>query len=184
MGSPMNPQQNSDSPMVLLRRLHRWRMAFFGVTILLAGAIGGAAATLLTLRYVGQRVPPAPEFVVERMLDRLSERLHLTPEQVQQARGILLKHVQKLRGIWEEGRTAIIRELEVLDQDMSRVLDKDQEQLWHQLHEPLARPFRRGPFRRGLGPGGWVAPPGDRGGPASASPNRPPPPDANAAQHR
>jgi hypothetical protein len=180
----MSQQENSDSSMVLLRRLHRWRMAFFGLIILLAGALGGAAATLLTLRYVGHKGPPTPEFVVERMLDRLSERLHLTPEQAQQARVILLKHVQKLRGIWEEGRTAIIRELEGLDRDMSQVLDKEQQQLWHQLHDPLARPFRRGPFRRGLGPGGWMAPPSDRGGPASVSPDRPRPPDANAAQHQ
>jgi hypothetical protein len=172
MGSPMNPHESIDGRLILLRRLQRWRMAFLGVIILFGGAMSGAAATLLILRYVGQKGPLSPPFMVERMLERLDDRLHLTADQRRQAKPILLQHVQKLRGIWEEGRTAIRQELELLDRDMSQVLDKDQEQLWRQLHEPLVRPFRRGPMRRPLGPGGWTGlPDGSRG--------RAPIPDAN-----
>jgi hypothetical protein len=175
MGDPVNPQGNLDNPMVLLCRLHRWRMAFFGLIILLAGMLGGAAATLLLQRYAGHRSPPPVEFVVAQMLDRLTDRLHLMPEQVQQLRPILQKHVQKLRGIREEGRTAIIQELELLGHEVAQVLDKDQRQRWRELHEPLARPFRRGPLLRGLGPGGL------RSGPSGVPPVSPAVPDANAA---
>ena len=163
MGDPVNPQRNLDNPMVLLCRLHRWRMAFFGLIILLAGLLGGAAATLLVLRYTGPKSLPPVELIVAQMLDRLTDRLHLTPEQVQQIKPILQKHVQKLRGIREEGRTAIIQELELLGHEVSQVLDQDQRQLWRELHEPLARPFRRGLLRRGFGPGG-MGPAGLRSG--------------------
>jgi hypothetical protein len=40
MGNSVNPNENADTPMVLLRRLHHWRMAFFGVVIL-AGMFSG-----------------------------------------------------------------------------------------------------------------------------------------------
>ena len=183
MGDPVNPQGSLDNPMVLLCRLHRWRMAFFGLIILLAGMLGGAAVTLLILRYAGHRSPAPVEFVVAQMLDRLTDRLHLTPEQVERIRPILHKHVQKLRGIREVGRTAIIQELELLDREVSQVLDQDQRQLWRELHEPLARQFRRGPLRRGLGPGG-VGPVGLRPGSPGMSSVSPPTSDANAAAHK
>jgi hypothetical protein len=182
MGDPVNPRGGLDNPIVLLCRLHRWRMAFFGLIILLAGMLGGAAATLLVLRCVGQKTPPSAELVVAQMLGRLGDRLGLMPDQAKQLRPILQRHVQKLHGIREEGRTAIVQELELLDRDVSQVLDKDQKRLWRELHEPLARQFRRGPLRYGLGPGGWMGAPGEGRGLLYA-PSRSLTPDANAARH-
>ena len=57
MGDSMNPSENLDSPTVLLRRLHRWRMAFFGLMILIAGLTTGAAVTLLVVDWRGPDRP-------------------------------------------------------------------------------------------------------------------------------
>ena len=57
MGSSVNPNESSESPTVLLRRLHHWRMAFFGMVILLAGMLSGAAVTLLIVGHLGPKDP-------------------------------------------------------------------------------------------------------------------------------
>jgi hypothetical protein len=101
------------------------------------------------------------------------------PEQAEQLRPILQKRIQKLRGIREEGRLAIVEELELLDREVSHVLDSNQKQLWREMHEPLARQFRRGPLRRGLGPGG-MPPSGLKSGVPNSSTVSPTTPDANA----
>ena len=189
MGSPMNPSENADTPMVLLRRLHHWRMAFFGVVILLAGMLSGAATTLLIVRHLGPNRPPPPVRAVKMMLARLSGPLHLTPEQSPQVEPILQKHFVRLDQIQENGQKAIAEELRLLSQEMAGVLTVEQMGLWERLFLDLPGPIRHVPqgFGPGLGrgpapPGGWRGPPEGRGGPFHG-PSRSPGPDTNTVPH-
>jgi hypothetical protein len=190
MGSSINQNDSSESPTVLLRRLHHWRMAFFGVVILLAGMLGGTAATLLAIGYMGSRNPPPPVRAVKMLLERLSGPLHLTAEQRRQAEPILQKHVARLDQIQQDGQKAIQDELRLLSEEMGALLTQDQMGLWEQFFLELPGAIRHIPQERGPGPGlgrgpapgpgGWRGPPGDRRGPFH-TPSHLPAPDANAA---
>ncbi|MBN1506230.1 MAG: hypothetical protein JW955_05265 [Sedimentisphaerales bacterium] len=182
MGSEMNPHDNADSPVVLLRRLHRWRMAFFGLVILLAGMLGGAAITLATIgRSQWGGPPPVPvEEVVTRIIDGVAPRLHLSPEQVRQVQPILQKHMTRLHGIWADSREQIVEELRAMSGEIEPVLNENQQRLWQQYMQGLPGPFRRGggPLHVGGGPGpgrgpGRAAGPGGRFGPRRGAPSEP-----------
>ena len=166
MGGAMNHNEGNESSTILLRRLHHWRMAFFGVVILLAGMLGGAAVTLLALGRPGPREPLPPVPAVKLMLTRLSEPLNLTDEQGRKIEPILQKHLGKLDQIQQDGQKAIAEELRLLSQDLGSILTEDQMHLWERLFQDLPSPIRRGPgFGRGPAPsGGWRGPPiGPRG---------------------
>jgi hypothetical protein len=188
MGDPINQHENPDSPTVLLRRLHRWRMAFFGLVILLAGMLSGAAVTLLAVRPIrhpwSDPLPPA-----EVLLRQVLPRLHLSAEQTEQVEPIIREHYQKLDAIRQKGRTEIEGELKLMNEEMLGVLNKEQAHLWVQLLQGLPAQIRhvpepygpgggRGPgFRRRMGPPGAMRQPGPRL-PAG------PPPEANTVPHQ
>jgi hypothetical protein len=195
MGSEMNQHDSPDNPMVLLRRLHRWRMAFFGLVILMAGMLSGAAVALLVVGHIGRQGTPPPLGVVKGMLAQLGPRLNLSAEQRDRMEPILLRHMQRLEQIGDDGRTAIVEELRTLDEEMATVLNEGQMRQWEQLLQGLPGQIRHAPggFGPGLGPG----PGGGRGmgrgrfgagrsgqGPFRVSPNTPPVPEANAVPSR
>jgi len=159
----MNPSENLDSPTVLLRRLHRWRMAFFGLVILIAGLTIGAATTLLVLHRAGPEAVLPPDRARVVIMDRIVPRLHLSPPQAEQVGPILQKHMARLEEIREQGRQQIVKELQAMDTEMSTVLSPDQQQLWQNLLRELPGPFPRGPGGR-YGPGPRGGPFGPRGG--------------------
>jgi hypothetical protein len=161
MGDSMSQLENRDSPTVLLRRLHRWRMAFFGLIILIAGLTTGAAATLLVLHATGPRRPGPADRGYQMVLEQIMPRLHLSPEQAGRVGPILRKYMQRLEEIREQGRLQITRELQAMDAEMSGVLNPDQQQRWQDLLRGLPGQFPRGPGRYGPGPKG---PGGPRGG--------------------
>jgi hypothetical protein len=182
MGSTMNQPENLDSPTVLLCRLHRWRMAFFGLIILIAGLVIGAAAAVLVLPRTSQERPPSPERGRQMMLERIMPRLGLSPEQARQVGPILQKHMQRLEEIREQGRTQIAEELDAMDESLSAVLTPDQQQRWRGLMRDLPGQFPREQGRYGPGPRGGQGPRGGGQGrgrrsmePLQLSPNEPSP---------
>jgi len=186
----MNQNESGTTPTALLRRLHHWRMAFFGMVILVAGMLGGAAATLLAVRRVTPpgRLAPPPD--VEVLLTRLNEPLHLTAEQHEQVKPILQKHMTRLGQIQEDGRKAIAEELRLLTQEMAGVLTEEQMGVWQRLFLDLPPRMRHIPqelgpgYGRGPGPGprGWRSPPAGRGPLHMRS--TPPAPEANTVPQR
>lgn len=185
MGSSMNPNESNETPTVLLRRLHHWRMAFFGMVILLAGMLSGAAVTLLVVGHVGR---PSTLPVDRGLIDRLTGPLHLTAEQSRQAEPILQKHMARLGQIREEGQKAIAEELRLMSQQMAGVLTEDQMRLWERLFLDLPGPMRHIPRELGPGlgrgpapPGGWRGPPEGRG--PLHGPSRSIVPGPNAVPH-
>ncbi|MCX5644578.1 MAG: hypothetical protein NTZ17_07810 [Phycisphaerae bacterium] len=189
MGNSVNPSESGESPTVLLRRLHHWRMAFFGLIILLAGMLSGAAVTLLIIPHLGPDRPQPPVHAVKMMLTRLSGPLHLTPEQRQQVEPILKSHMTRLDQIQGDGQKVIAEELRLMSQQMAGVLTEDQMRLWERLFLDLPGSIRHIPQELGPGygrgpapPGGWRGPPAGRGGPPHMS-SRPTAPDANTVPH-
>ena len=54
MGDLMSPIDPNANPTILLSRLHRWRMAFFGLVILMAGVVIGAGSVMI---WAGHKTP-------------------------------------------------------------------------------------------------------------------------------
>lgn len=161
MGNVMKHADSNENPTVLLRRMHRWRMAFFGLAILLAGVTIGAAGAILVVRPTGgPRLLPI-EMMVRGLLTKFREELRITDEQAEQIRAVLearMKNLQKLR---EEARPKIEEQLKAMKAEVNEVLTEEQQKRWQEMLKHVEREFHRG-MRRGPGmPGG----PGGPGGP-------------------
>jgi hypothetical protein len=167
-----------------IRKLHRWRMAFFGAVILLAGVVIGGSAAMILLPHRLLTPPPGPEFESLRMMPSLRRDLGLSPEQSARIAPILEKYMKQLAEIRMQARAEIVQTLDQMNEDISKVLTDRQERIWQHGLDRLERGVRPGPGgrgRRGQGPGGMrqrrgpgrrgMGPYGPRRGPAG--PNTP-----------
>lgn len=159
----MNQADLNENPIVLLRRLHRWRMAFFGLVILLAGITIGAAGTLLVVRPEPPGPPRDPDVAVAMMMGRFRNELQLTPDQMNAIRAVLRERMQRLHEIREQARPEIESQLEALKSEIDAVLTEEQRGRWQRIVSRLEGEFRYG-MRRGPGRPGGPRPEGYRGG--------------------
>jgi len=186
MGDPMSPIDHNTNPAVLLSRLHRWRMAFFGLVILLAGFVIGAGAVLIWASHRGPGKarawpngpgpiqPPQGEVLVQQ----LQPYLRLSDQQVQAIIPIVREHMSSLHYIRQEARPKVAEQLRLMDKQISDVLNKDQKRLWDRRFRLLQEQLQ------------WQVPPyrgrpQDPKGPMPARPRQgepslPPPPDRGA----
>jgi Spy/CpxP family protein refolding chaperone len=149
MGDTMSNTEVTDKlTITYMRKLHRWRMAFFGVIILLAGIVIGGASMMILVpqRLIGP--PSGPEFQGLRMIPMLERDLGLTPEQSKKIKPILTENMEKLREIRMNARSEIGQVLEQMQKQISAVLTERQRQLWQEQLNRLQRELRPG-GRRG-----------------------------------
>lgn len=186
----MSQTETTDSPNVdYMRKLHRWRMAFFGLVILLAGLVIGVSSTLMLVRHRPMGPPWGPEYVSERMIRHLQQELDLSPEQVKKIEAIVEKRMQKLEAIRKEARPKVAEQLKLMNEEISAVLTEEQRRDWQENWKRQFHRFQRPP-RPGEGPRRRGGPPDRmRRGPerfgAPPDPNRPPiPPEEYEARHK
>jgi len=169
----MNQTDNTETTDSLsvnyMRKMHRWRIAFFGLAILLAGIVIGAALTLIWVRPRPIGWPSGPEFVSKKMIYDLQRYLHLSREQTEKAESILQKHMRKLNDIRMNARPQIVEQLRLMNEEISAVLTEQQKQIWQDRLQQLQRQLQ--PPGRRLG-GGVEGPPRGR----SRGKYGPPPP--------
>jgi hypothetical protein len=156
----MSQNKTTDNPLVSnINKAHMWRMAFFGVIILIAGiAIGGSAMLIFAPDKIIQP-PPGPEFRSLRMIPPLRRNLDLGPEQAEKIKPILDKHMQKLNTIRTEARSEIAETLKQMNQEITAILTEEQQQRWQREIDRLQRELRP---RGGPGPGRGEGPGGPR----------------------
>ena len=131
MGDAMSKTEGTDNLTVsCMHRLQRWRMAFFGVVILLAGLVIGGASMLIFMPHRLMRPPRGPEFETMRMIGPLRRDLGLSGEQTERIKPILDKHMGKLSDIREDARSEISKTLEKMNQEISAILTEGQRQIW------------------------------------------------------
>jgi len=144
-------EANDNTIIECVQKAHRWRMAFFGLVILLAGIVIGATSVIVLLKPKPVGPPAGPEFVSETMIRGLRRQLGLSPEQIEKVESILQKHMQKLHEIRMNARPQIAEQLRLMNEEISSVLTEQQRQIWQERLLPLQRQLRqRGP-RRGNG---------------------------------
>ncbi len=157
MGGAMSNKETIDNPPVnCIDKLHRCRMAFFGVVILVAGVVIGGASMMILAPDKLMKPPRGPEFGSQRMIPPLRRELGLSPEQEEKIKPILDSHMEKLDEIRTAARSEIEEALTQMNEGISEILTEEQRQIWQRSLDRLDREFRRG----GGGPRG----PGFRGG--------------------
>jgi len=156
----MSQNQTTDNTIVSqINKAHTWRMAFFGLIILIAGiAIGGSSMLIFAPKKLIQP-PPGPEFRSLRMIPPLRRDLGLTPEQAEKIKPILDKHMQKLDTIRTEARSEIAETLKQMNREIAAILTDQQQQLWQREIDRLQNELRP---RGGPGPGRGEGPGGPR----------------------
>jgi hypothetical protein len=157
-----------------LQKMHRRRMALFGLVILTAGVAIGAACAVIFIPRPAPFPGPDPPFM---MAERLERVLELAPEQKEKIRQISKATFETLHKIQEEAKPKIDAQIKQMNEQISAALTDDQRQKWQRELEDFQNRFREG-WRRGGGRPGEEGP-GRRRGPGD--PNRYPsgPNDAN-----
>jgi len=155
----MSRNQTTDNLVVShINKTHTWRMAFFGLIILIAGIVIGGSSMLILAPNKLIQPPPGPEFNSMRIIPPLRRNLGLAPEQAEKIKPILDKHMQKLATIRIEARSEIAETLNQMNQEIAAILSDQQQQLWQREISRLQNELRPrggpGGPRRGEGPGG------------------------------
>ena len=152
----MSQNETTNNPAVShMNKAHNWRMAFFGLIILVAGVVIGGSSMLIFAPEKLIQPPPGPEFSSMRMIPPLSRELGLDPEQAEKIKPILDKHMQKLNTIRIEARSEIGETLKQMNEEIAAILSDEQKQLWHRELDRLQGELRPGGGPRwGEGPGG------------------------------
>lgn len=177
----MNQTEPPDSPTIVLRKLHRWRMAFFGLVILVAGVVIGAGSMLIFVRHQPMGGPAVQEFTGKRMIRGLQRDLDLSPEQVEKIEPILRERMQKLHEIRRKARPQIAEQLRLMNEEVSSLLDEHQKDLWQQHLARLQRKLRPGPRRRRGGRRRHHLGPEERFGRSQEPFDRPPPAERHSS---
>ena len=154
----MSRNETINNPAVShINKAHNWRMAFFGLIILVAGVVIGGSSMLIVAPKKLMQPPPDPEFSSMRMIPPLSRDLDLDPEQAEKIKPILDKHMQKLNTIRIEARSEIGETLKQMNEEIAAILTDEQKQLWHRELDRL-----QGELRPGGGGPRWGEGPGNR----------------------
>jgi hypothetical protein len=139
MGDPMTPIEPNTNPALLVAQVHRWRTAFLGVVVLLAGVAIGIGAALI---WAGHRMPvrlgagSRPPIVNEqrfegaRLIVTLRDFLRLSDQQVHDITPIIREHMANIQRIRKEVRPKVAEELRSMDKRITEELNKDQRRKW------------------------------------------------------
>ena len=155
MGGAMSQNATTDNPIVSnINKAHMWRMAFFGLVILIAGAVIGGSSMLILAPKKFKRPQLGPDIASGRMVGQLHRELRLTPEQTKKIKPILKEHMEMLHNIRIDAQDQIDEALEQMNEQISDILTDRQKKMWESRLQRLQRPLRGGGPRWGEGPGG------------------------------
>ena len=140
MGDPMTPIEPNTNPALLVAQVHRWRTAFLGMVVLLAGVAIGIGAALI---WAGNRMPVRLGPVSKppnlddpridpgaRLIVTLRDFLRLSDQQVQNITPIIRERMANIQRIRKEVRPKVAEELRSMDRRITEELNKEQRRKW------------------------------------------------------
>lgn len=136
-----------------LPRTSALKPILFIVLTLISGIIIGAGMMLIVKGSPTSEktLPPAPEYMSGRMIQRIARELKLPPEQQEQLGPILQKHMKAMDDIRLEARPKIMEEIKQMNDEIMAILDEQQQQLWQDQMRHMQEHFTRMRNRRGTG---------------------------------
>ena len=151
----MSQNETTDNQIVSsINKAHMWRMAFFGLVILIAGGVIGGSFMLIFAPEKIIKPSRGPEFASVRMVGQLHRELRLSPEQAEKIEPILKEHMQTLNNIRIDAQDQIGEALEEMNEQISSILTDRQKLMWESRLRRLQSPLHGGGPRWGEGPGG------------------------------
>jgi hypothetical protein len=155
---------NNQNQNIYLIKMHQWRMAFWGLVILLAGIVIGVSSILIVQWRFIKGPRPGPEIMVNRMVRGLQHELDLSRQQRDKIEPIIHKHMSKLDEIRRNARPLIEQEMRLMNEEIALILNPEQKILWERMLRNL--PIEPGPGQRppeNQGPFGQPPPPRPEG---------------------
>ncbi len=150
----MNTEQNNHPNLEHIKKIYYWRTAFFGLVILIAGTVIGAATMSIMSTQKLRRPPRGQEFRSLQVLPPLRRDLGLSQEQSEKIKPLLDEHMKKLQDIRENARIEIENTLQQMNEEISTILTDRQRDIWQREMSQLQRELRPGgPRRNGMGRG-------------------------------
>lgn len=153
-----------------------WKLVLLLTGIFLAGAVTGIFGTVRFARHFLEKRPSPDQWAPAR-LKMLTDRLALTPEQVERLRPILRRDMEDLKTVRETSFKDTRAIFERMDRDIIAVLTPGQREKFEQMNREMRERFQKF-MQRGPGtPGGKNDRP-RRDGPPPGEGGEPPPPPA------
>lgn len=147
----MSETEKMDNLIIAMQKMHRWRMAFFGLVILLAGIVIGISIMLIVNPSKFKAPLPPPEIASERMIRDLRHHLHLSPEQADIIMPILKEHLERMHEIRMGVRPQIVEQIRAMDEQISPLLNDQQRQIWRQHFQRMQKDLEQGPRLKRFG---------------------------------
>lgn len=114
----------------------------FSILILISGIIIGSGITLMVaIRFDNSSPPPEPEHMSRRMVQRITQELHLSPEQQKQLGPIIKQHMKAMDDIRQEARPKIMEIIKQMNDEVMAILDEGQKQIWKDKSRRMQKPF-------------------------------------------
>ena len=145
--SELKSEQSSTTPV--------FKPILFSALILISGIVIGAGLTLIVTGNSNTRksLPPAPEYMSARMVKRIAGELNLSPEQQEQLKPIVQKHMKAMDDIRRKARPEISEELKQMNEEILSILNEPQRKIWQNRIQRMQVHFTRMGHRRGSGGG-------------------------------
>ena len=109
----------------MLNRSTTWAVVFL-VTTFAAGIAVGAGGRTLWVRHASAAAPERPRGL-DRMMDELTEELHLGPGQRDSVRAIVQRHRTRMTAVWETVRPRFDSMRAQMDSEVARQLTPEQQ---------------------------------------------------------
>lgn len=122
----------------------------FSTLILISGIAIGAGLTLIITgdSDTPKSLPPGPEYMSVRMVERIVRELKLSPQQHEQLRPIVQKHTKAMEDIRQEARPKISSEIKEMNEEIIAILDERQKKIWQDKIQRMQEHFTRMRHRR------------------------------------
>ena len=127
------------------RKSRVWTTVLMAVLIFVAGAaVGGGATVLLALNRLEYALHH-PQMMPQRLTDRLTRRLDLTPDQATRVRQIITVRQEAFEEIRRDLYPRVTAELDGSRDEIAEVLTDEQRVKWSAWFEQARRRFRPPP---------------------------------------
>jgi hypothetical protein len=125
----------------------------FSLLILVSGIIIGAGLTLIVTgnSATQKTMPPGPEYMSSRMVNRIVRELKLSPQQHELLKPIVQKHMKAMEDVRQEARPKISAEIKQMNEEIASILNDRQKEIWQDNIKRMRERFNQ--MRRHRNPG-------------------------------
>lgn len=119
------------------RRRRRWLRVLLWLIVFGSGFVAGTGMTLIGVRKGLLEAVHHPETMPKKVAQRLRRPLQLSDEQTRRVEEIIRDRQQSLQQIRIRVQPEVEAELDVIDREISQVLDDNQRAQWQKLFQQL-----------------------------------------------